>query len=277
MKNLIDHLIALYGNDLGRATASRVAALLERYRGRIPQPRVTGLTARDAILITYGDQVRAPDQAPLQTLADFCATHLRDVVNGIHILPFYPYSSDDGFSIIDYRAVNPALGTWEDIARLRQNFCLMFDLVANHVSAQSEWFQEFLRGNPGYGKNDFHDNGDGTITDLATGLMWSRADSGKGMNWQNALAWVQKINADKFLGHDDWRMPGVKELQSIVDYTHSPDTTRSPAIDPVFDCTTITNEAQQRSQTQKSWRHRTTVRTGCGVAAIRLACDDWPC
>jgi len=153
MKNLVEHLIALYGNSLGRVTSSRVAALLEKYRGRIPQPRAPGLTARDAILITYGDQVRASEQAPLQTLADFCATHLRDVVSGIHILPFYPYSSDDGFSIIDYRAVNPALGTWEDIARLRQDFRLMFDLVANHVSAQSGWFQEFLRGNLAY--NDY--------------------------------------------------------------------------------------------------------------------------
>jgi len=72
-------------------------------------PRAPGLTARDAILITYGDQVRAPAQAPLQTLSDFCAVHLSDVVSGIHILPFYPYSSDDGFSIIDYHEVNPAL------------------------------------------------------------------------------------------------------------------------------------------------------------------------
>jgi len=150
MKNLVEHLIALYGNDLGRAAASRVAALLEKYRGRIPQPRASGLTERDAILITYGDQVRAPDQAPLQTLADFCAAHLCDVVSGVHILPFYPYSSDDGFSVIDYRAVNPTLGTWEDIARLRQDFRLMFDLVANHVSAQSEWFRSFLRGEPRY-------------------------------------------------------------------------------------------------------------------------------
>ena len=75
--------------------------------------------------------------------------------------------------------------------------------------------------------------------------MWSKADSGQGMNWQDALAWVQTKNAEKFLGHDDWRLPNVKELQSIVDYTRSPDMTHSPAIDPVFDCTTITNEAHQ--------------------------------
>ena len=107
---------------------------------------------------------------------------------------------------------------------------------------EKTFFVQCVRGNPGYGKNDFRDNNDGTITDRATGLMWSKTDSGQGMNWQDALAWVQKRNAEKFLGHADWRLPSVKELQSIVDYTRSPDTTRSPAIDPVFNCTTITNE-----------------------------------
>ncbi len=101
------------------------------------------------------------------------------------------------------------------------------------------------RGNPGYGKNDFHDNNDGTITDRATGLMWTKADSGKGMNWEAALAWVQKMNAEKFLGHDDWRMPGIKELQSIVDYSRAPDVTQTPAIDPIFECTQITDENNQ--------------------------------
>ncbi len=107
---------------------------------------------------------------------------------------------------------------------------------------EKTFFVMCVRGNPAYGKNDFHDNGDGTITDRATGLAWSKADSGKGMNWQEALAWVQKKNAEKYLGHDDWRLPSVKELQSIVDYTRSPDTTQSAAIDPLFDCTKIVNE-----------------------------------
>jgi len=107
------------------------------------------------------------------------------------------------------------------------------------------FFAICVRGNPSYGQNDFHDDGDGTITDHATGLTWSKADSGKGMNWEIALSWAGKKNAEKFLGHDDWRLPSVKELQSIVDYTRSPETTHSPAIAPVFDCTTITNEAGQ--------------------------------
>jgi len=102
-----------------------------------------------------------------------------------------------------------------------------------------------VRGNPDYGKNDFADNGDGTVTDKATGLMWSQADSGEGLDWQEVLAWAQKMNAENYLGHNDWRVPDVKELQSIIDYTRSPDTTQSAAIDPPFTCTQITSEAGQ--------------------------------
>jgi len=120
-----------------------------------------------------------------------------------------------------------------------------YDLFMPGGGMEKTFFVLCVRGNPSYGKNDFHDNADGTITDRATGLVWSKADSGQGMNWQDALAWVQKKNAEKFLGHEDWRMPSVKELQSIVDYTRSPDTSHSPAMDPVFTCTVITNEARQ--------------------------------
>ena len=117
-----------------------------------------------------------------------------------------------------------------------------FDLQMPGGREQKTFFVQCVRGNPTYGKNDFYDNGDGTVTDRATGLMWAKSDSGRGMDWRDALAWVQKLNADKFLGHDDWRLPGVKELQSIVDYSRSPDTTQSAAIDPVITCTPITNE-----------------------------------
>lgn len=108
-----------------------------------------------------------------------------------------------------------------------------------------KFFVQLVRGNPAYGKNDFVDNGDGTITDRATGLMWAQGDSGKGLDWKEALAWAQEMNAKNYLGHNDWRVPGVKELQSIIDYTRSPDTTQSAAIDPIFSCTQITNEAGQ--------------------------------
>lgn len=107
------------------------------------------------------------------------------------------------------------------------------------------FFVQCVRGNPGYGINLFVDNGDQTIADLATGLMWTKGDSGAGMNWQDALAWVQTKNAARYLGYNDWRLPNAKELQGILDYTRSPDSSSSAAIDPVFSCTQITNENNQ--------------------------------
>ena len=108
-------------------------------------------------------------------------------------------------------------------------------------------FVRYVRGNPDYGVNNFIDNGDGTITDLATGLMWMKTDSGKGMNWEDALAWVQQKNEENYLGYNDWRLPDAKELQSIVDYTRSPSTTNSAAIDPIFSITSITDESGEKN------------------------------
>jgi len=107
------------------------------------------------------------------------------------------------------------------------------------------FYARFCRGNTDYGVNDFVDNGDGTVTDEATGLMWSQADSGTGMDWEDALAWVQQKNDEGYLGYSDWRLPNAKELQSLVDYSRSPDTMGSAAIDPMFQSTQITNEAGQ--------------------------------
>jgi len=123
--------------------------MLDRYRGRIPR-REHALSEQDAILIAYGDQIIAPHEKPLQTLNAFCRAHLAGLVSGIHILPFFPSSSDDGFSVVDFRSVDPALGDWQDIALLGESFRLMFDAVINHVSSRSAWFQGFLRGEPRY-------------------------------------------------------------------------------------------------------------------------------
>lgn len=105
------------------------------------------------------------------------------------------------------------------------------------------FFVMYVRDNTHYGQNSFLDNGDGTITDKATSLMWDQNDSGSGLNWEEALAWVETQNAPQYLGYNDWRLPNAKELQSIVDYSRSPDTTGSAAIDPMFNATSITNEA----------------------------------
>jgi hypothetical protein len=107
------------------------------------------------------------------------------------------------------------------------------------------FFVIYVRDNASYGQNNFTDNGDGTITDSATGLKWAQNDSAIGLNWEDALDWVAQMNAANYLGYNDWRLPNAKELQSIVDYTRSPDTTSSAAIDPLFNVTSIINEAGQ--------------------------------
>jgi hypothetical protein len=100
----------------------------------------------------------------------------------------------------------------------------------------------YVRGNSTYGINNFVDNGDSTITDNSTGLMWMKNDSKTGMTWQNALDYSENL---QYAGHSDWRLPDAKELQSILDYTRSPGTINSAAIDPLFYATAITNEAGQ--------------------------------
>jgi hypothetical protein len=99
-----------------------------------------------------------------------------------------------------------------------------------------------VRGNESYGFNEFENNGDGTISDLATGLMWMQDDSGEAMLWEDALEYAENF---EFAGYSDWRLPDAKELQSIVDYSRSPATSNSAAIDPMFNCTEILNEAGQ--------------------------------
>ena len=106
---------------------------------------------RDAVLIAYGDHVNSPGQRPLRALRDFLAQQgITPLFSLLHLLPFFPASSDDGFSVIDYRQVDPALGDWDDVQALGQSFDLVFDLVLNHVSQHSRWFQDYLQGREPY-------------------------------------------------------------------------------------------------------------------------------
>ncbi len=143
-------LSEIYGAEVGRETWGRLQELIAAYRARLPQGQTAVLSAQDAILITYADQVQEEERPFLPTLTDFSQAHLQGIVSAIHLLPFYPASSDDGFSVIDYRQVRPDLGDWADITRLGQQFRLMFDAVINHISAQSDWFRAFLRDDARY-------------------------------------------------------------------------------------------------------------------------------
>src|SRR5215472_5109090 len=152
---IADHLAFLYGAGAAGPLEARLRDLMCRHlpagaRAAAGRPRRLPLTQRDALLIAYGDQVREPGAAPLRTLCEVLAAHAAGAVSGVHVLPFYPSTSDDGFSVVDYRAVDPALGTWDDVAALGRHFDLMFDAVFNHVSAESEWFQGFLLDDPRY-------------------------------------------------------------------------------------------------------------------------------
>jgi glycosidase len=143
-------LVRIYGTDQAVRLAPQLQGLVEKYIGQIPAPAETSLSERDSILITYPDQVSEPGKSYLQTLAEFCEARLKGVISGVHILPFYPSSSDDGFSVMDYRTVDPSFGSWEDVERMGRSFRLMVDCVINHSSVQGDWFRAFLAGEKPY-------------------------------------------------------------------------------------------------------------------------------
>lgn len=125
----------------------------KRKRARTPGNNLW--SEQDAILITYGNSVQDGAHKPLDLMHDFLLRHMKGVVNGVHILPFFPFTSDDGFAVTDYRAVNPQLGDWADISRIANQFHLMSDLVLNHVSSQSNWFNDYRQGKAPYDKYFF--------------------------------------------------------------------------------------------------------------------------
>lgn len=150
----------IYGPETGAEAGERIISLA---RSRLAElsaagalrsraDEASGFTEKDALLIAYGDMISASasTRSPLGVLADFLAERGRGRFSYLHVLPFFPYSSDDGFSVIDYRAVDPKLGSWGDVQRLGGDFRLAFDLVLNHGSARSEWFRAFLSGDPRY-------------------------------------------------------------------------------------------------------------------------------
>ncbi len=149
IQSVKDSLIEIYGPDKGQEAWGRIAPLIEK----APHQESRGqgfFSEKDVVLITYGDSIRREGQAPLQTLHAFAREYLQDVISAVHFLPFFPWSSDDGFSVKDFMTIDPQLGHWEDVARFGHDFDLMFDYVVNHVSAQSQWFRDYLADKPGF-------------------------------------------------------------------------------------------------------------------------------
>lgn len=114
------------------------------------QEKHSVLSEKESILITYGDTIVDGSRPGLEVLHEFMNRFVKDAVGAVHLLPMYPYTSDDGFSVVDYREINPKLGTWEDVKKLSEDYGLMFDAVINHISKSSRWFQGYLQGEEPY-------------------------------------------------------------------------------------------------------------------------------
>ncbi|MCC6165062.1 MAG: sugar phosphorylase [Acidobacteria bacterium] len=158
-QRMLELLVLMYGQEVAEETMPDLERLMRVYYAHKPPALLAAdasfhaaerFSERDIVLITYGDLLTSPGRRPLQVLASFLRRFMRSSINTVHILPFFPYSSDRGFSIVDYEEVDPRLGSWDDIAALASEFRLMFDGVFNHASSRSRWFQHFLNGRPGY-------------------------------------------------------------------------------------------------------------------------------
>lgn len=151
------HLQFIYG-ERAVNLYPKLETILKDFQANHPTSNKSGqddvLTQRDIVLITYGDQISTSSEVPLGTLHTFANKYLKNAVTSIHLLPFYPYTSDDGFSVVDYLVVDKNLGDWSHVQAMRQDYHLMFDAVINHVSASGAWFQGFLRDEEPY-KNYF--------------------------------------------------------------------------------------------------------------------------
>lgn len=127
----------------------KVEELLEKYNS-LSSLNETPLSEKDVILITYGDNIQKDGKTHLQTLNEFISKYCLPEINTTHLLPFFPFTSDDGFSVSDYFKVNPDFGTWNDINKLSKNSNLMFDAVINHMSKSSNWFKSYLNNEEGF-------------------------------------------------------------------------------------------------------------------------------
>lgn len=146
----IDALVrVLYPCDHDAVTGQLVA-LAETYRSRLARRPVRPPTEATVCLITYADAIRRQGETPIHTLDGLLREVVGDAVTNVHLLPMYPWTSDDGFAVVDYRRINPSLGTWDDVRDLCDDYAVMFDFVANHLSSSSDWFRGWLADDPAY-------------------------------------------------------------------------------------------------------------------------------
>lgn len=157
-----------------------------RRRQRARTPGNSLWSEQDALVISYGNSIVDGAHKPLDLLHDFLNRYLADAISAVHILPFFPFTSDDGFAVTDYRAVNSNLGEWSDIQRIGGDFKLMSDLVLNHMSSQSHWFNEYLQGHPpydGFFRETEPDADLGNVVRPRTHPLLRRVETASGPRW----------------------------------------------------------------------------------------------
>ncbi len=142
---IIDILKTIYSRKINNAQIHAILNTIDDHAANISKKHKRW-NEKDILLITYGDSIKNNEEYPLKTLHRFLKDYLKESINCVHVLPFFPYSSDDGFSVIDYYMVNPVLGSWKEINNIARDFDLMADLVINHVSSQHQWFKNYLDG-----------------------------------------------------------------------------------------------------------------------------------
>ncbi|GAB5413106.1 MAG: alpha-amylase family glycosyl hydrolase [Congregibacter sp.] len=150
-RRVVQQLVSIYGDE---QLAGNAESLAEQLLGIMrlapdmtpPAPNTNHWDQRDALMISYGDSILADGEKPLNTLKQWLDEHAEGLLTGVHILPFYPWSSDDGFAVVDYLRVNEKLGDWDDVLAIGSKYRLMADLVINHCSGASEWFDNFIHG-----------------------------------------------------------------------------------------------------------------------------------
>jgi sucrose phosphorylase len=151
VKEKINKLINLiYADSFSDENISALLDKIDNARHLIQKARKSGWDEQDVVLITYADQISAAGRKTLPVFTEFFQRWLESCFSHVHLLPFYPWSSDDGFSVMDYHRVSPEAGDWQDVARLNKSTQLMFDFVCNHMSAKSEWFAHYLAQKPGF-------------------------------------------------------------------------------------------------------------------------------
>ena len=143
--SLTRHLQFLYSEFDCDSLARKIVSQFDDFRPPTAPGTSAAWSENDSVLITYGDSLHQSGNVPLQSLAEFLDDYGKDSFSIVHVLPFSPFSSDDGFAVIDYTEVNPELGSWDDLKRLASSRRLMADLVINHVSSESRWFENYRR------------------------------------------------------------------------------------------------------------------------------------